>query len=113
MVGNQAAAETGYRILESVKEFSQLAEYVLAHHERWDGEGYPKGLRAEEIPLEARIIAIADSYNAMISDRPYRKAMSKEAAIEEIIKNSGTQFDPFITSLFVEKVLKVKTLIKL
>jgi diguanylate cyclase (GGDEF)-like protein/PAS domain S-box-containing protein len=106
-------AETGYRILESVKEFSQLAEYVLAHHERWDGEGYPKGLRAEEIPLEARIIAIADSYNAMISDRPYRKAMSKEAAIEEIIKNSGTQFDPFITSLFVEKVLKVKTLIKL
>jgi diguanylate cyclase (GGDEF)-like protein/PAS domain S-box-containing protein len=101
-------AETGYRILESVKEFSQLAEYVLAHHERWDGKGYPKGLMTEEIPLEARIIAIADSYNAMISDRPYRKAMSKEAAIEEIIKNSGTQFDPVIATVFVEKVLKVK-----
>jgi PAS domain S-box/diguanylate cyclase (GGDEF) domain/uncharacterized domain HDIG len=99
-------AETGYRILESVKEFSQLAEYVLAHHERWDGKGYPKGLRGKEIPLEARIIAIADSYNAMVSDRPYRKALSKEEAIEEILKNTGTQFDPVITKVFVKKVLE-------
>ncbi|MHB8124782.1 MAG: PAS domain S-box protein [Desulfitobacteriaceae bacterium] len=99
-------AETGYRILESVKEFSQLAAYVLAHHERWDGKGYPKGLMGEEIPLEARIIAVADSYNAMVSDRTYRKALSKEAAIEEILKNSGTQFDPVIVKVFVEKVLE-------
>jgi len=97
--------ETGYRILESVKEFSQLAAYVLAHHERWDGLGYPKGLKREEIPLEARIIAVADSYDAIVSGRPYRKALSKEAAIEEILKNSGTQFDPMIAKVFIEKVL--------
>lgn len=98
-------AETGYRILSSVNEFAQLAEYVLAHHERWDGKGYPKGLQGEDIPLQARIIAIADSYDAMTSDRPYRKALNEEYAIEEIRRNSGTQFDPYITSVFLEKVL--------
>lgn len=93
--------ETGYRILSSINEYAQLAEYVLAHHERWDGGGYPKGLRGNSIPIAARIIAIADSYDAMTSNRPYRKAMSKDAAINEIIKNSGTQFDPELVKTFM------------
>jgi HD-GYP domain-containing protein (c-di-GMP phosphodiesterase class II) len=101
-------SETGYRILESVKEFSQMAEYVLAHHERWDGKGYPKGLKGEEIPLQARIIAVADSYNAMVSDRAYRKALSREYAKMEIINNAGIQFDPLIANVFVERVLDKK-----
>lgn len=97
--------EQGYQILRSISEFAKIAEYVLAHHERWDGTGYPGKLRAEEIPLEARIIAIADSYHAMISDRPYRKAMSKAEAVREIMRFSGIQFDPVIARLFVEQVV--------
>ncbi len=96
--------ETGYRILSSVNEYAQLAEYVLAHHESWDGNGYPKGLRGQAIPLAARIIAVADSYDAMTSDRPYRKALSKAFAIGEIKRNSGTQFDPDIVNIFVEGI---------
>ncbi|MHB8130055.1 MAG: HD domain-containing phosphohydrolase [Mobilitalea sp.] len=98
--------ELGYQILRSINDFAKLAEYVLAHHERWDGTGYPGKLKEEEIPLEARIIAIADSYHAMTCDRPYRKAMSKEAALEEIERCAGTQFDPIIVKLFLEKVAK-------
>lgn len=99
-------AETGYRILSSVNEFAPLAEYVLAHHERWDGKGYPKGLQGEDIPLQSRIIAIADSYDAITSDRPYRDAMDEQFAKQEIRLGSGTQFDPHIASVFLEKVLK-------
>ena len=98
--------ETGYRILSSVSEVASLAEYILAHHERWDGQGYPRGLKGEKIPLPARIIAIADSYDAMTRDRPYRRAMSIAAAIKEIKNNAGTQFDPFIARVFVTKVLR-------
>lgn len=98
-------SETGYRILSAVNEYSPLAEYVLAHHERWDGRGYPKGLKGEEIPLEARIIAIADTYETMTNDRPYRKALSHYDAIDEIKNNAGTQFDPDIARIFIEKVL--------
>lgn len=94
-------AETGYRILSSVNEYALLAEYVLAHHERWDGQGYPKGLKGKAIPLAARIIAIADAYDAITSDRPYRKAMSKEHALNEIRRNSGKQFDPDIVNAFI------------
>lgn len=97
--------ELGYQILRSLNEFAKLAEYVLAHHERWDGTGYPRKLKGEEIPLEARIIAVADAYHAMTSDRPYRKALSMEVAVEEIKKKAGIQFDPNIAKLFVEKVL--------
>lgn len=97
----QRHPETGYRILSSVNEMSQLAEYVLAHHENWDGTGYPKGLKGEEIPLQARIIRIADSYDAMISDRSYRKSLSKAQAIQEIRDNAGTQFDPYLSDIFI------------
>lgn len=98
-------SEIGYRILSSVNEFSEIANYVLEHQERWDGKGYPKGLKSEEISIQARIIAVADSYDAMTSDRAYRSGLSKEEAIREIIKYSGTQFDPDIVKVFVEKVL--------
>lgn len=99
--------ELGYQILRSINEFAKLAEYTLSHHERWDGTGYPRKLKGDEIPLEARIIAIADAYDAMTSDRPYRRAMDKEAAVMELIKESGKQFDPDIAVIFAEKVLGV------
>ena len=96
--------ELGYQILRSINDFAKLAEYTLSHHERWDGTGYPRKLKGEEIPLEARIITIADSYDSMTSDRAYRKAMDKEDAVAEIIKGAGTQFDPEVVKVFVEEV---------
>ncbi|MHB9127699.1 MAG: HD-GYP domain-containing protein, partial [Candidatus Humimicrobiaceae bacterium] len=101
-------SEIGYRILSSLNEFSQISEYVLAHHERWDGNGYPKGLEGKEIPFESRIIAIANSYSAMTSERHFKKALSENSAAIEIARNAGSQFDPDISKIFVEKVLKQK-----
>ncbi|MEI8216038.1 MAG: HD domain-containing phosphohydrolase [Eubacteriales bacterium] len=98
--------ETGYRILSSVSEFSEMSNFVLAHHERWDGKGYPRGLKGEEIPVPSRIIALADSYDAMISERTYKKVLTKDEAIEEIKRCSGTQFDPDIARAFIYQVLK-------
>lgn len=97
--------EIGYRILSTVNKMSKVAEYVLYHHERYDGKGYPKGLKGEEIPLVSRILAIADAYDSMVSDRPYRKALGDEEILKEFIDNAGTQFDPKLTRIFVEKVL--------
>lgn len=97
--------DSGWRILNSVNEFSDLAEFILSHHERWDGNGYPRALKGEEIAIEARIIAIADSYDAMTSDRSYRKGMSEDEAKDEIRRCSGTQFDPIIAKVFIEEVL--------
>ena len=96
--------EIGYRILSTVNEMSEMSEYVLSHHERWDGKGYPQNLKGEEIPVKARIINLADSFDAMTSDRTYRTAMSYENAIEEIRKNAGTQFDPYLAKLFIKMV---------
>ena len=96
--------EIGYKIFSSVNQFAPLADYVLAHHERWDGQGYPRALIGDAIPLEARIIAVADAYDAMTSDRPYRSKLSPDAANEEIKRNSGIQFDPEIVRVFLEKV---------
>jgi len=97
--------EIGYRILNTVNDMSDMASYVLYHHERWDGKGYPKGLKGDEIPFVSRIINIVDSYDAMTSERSYQKALSKEVAIEELKKNAGTQFDAELVSVFIEKVL--------
>jgi diguanylate cyclase (GGDEF)-like protein/PAS domain S-box-containing protein len=97
--------EIGYRILSTVNDMSEMSEYVLAHHERWDGNGYPKGLKGEKIPLQSRIISIVDTYDAMTSERSYRKALPEETALEELRKNSGSQFDPKLVMLFIEKVL--------
>jgi diguanylate cyclase (GGDEF)-like protein len=97
-------AEMGYRITGSVHEFSPIAKYVLHHHERWDGLGYPDGLKGEEIPLPSRIISVADAFSEMTCDRPFRNALSKEKAIQEIAKNSGTQFDPMVAEKFFEIV---------
>src|SRR2546430_7633019 len=80
---------------------SDAAEIVLAHQEYYDGTGYPRGLRGEGIPLGARIFAIADALDAMISDRPYRKALSIEHARGEIVRCSGTQFDPSVVEVFL------------
>ena len=93
--------EAGWRILSSVSDFSDLAKHILSHHEKWDGTGYPKGLCGEEITVEARIISIADAFDAMTKDRPYRKGMSHEEAMEEIKRNAGTQFDPWIADVFL------------
>ncbi len=98
--------ETGYRLLGTSSEYHNTAEYVLAHHERWDGSGYPKGLQGEAIHWKARIIALADAYDAMTCERPYRNALSEEQATEEIKKNAGTQFDPDMARVFVEKILR-------
>ncbi len=99
-------SEIGFRILSTVNDMSEIANYVLYHHERWDGKGYPKGIKQETIPLPSRICTIVDAYDAMTSDRSYRPAMSNEYAIEELKKNSGTQFDPELVDIFLNKVLK-------
>ncbi len=100
-------SEIGYRILSSVNEFSEVAEYVLQHQEKWDGTGYPKGLKEEEISMQGRIIAIADAFDAMTGERTYGKLLSEMEAAHEIKKCAGTHFDPEIARVFVEKVLEL------
>jgi diguanylate cyclase (GGDEF)-like protein/PAS domain S-box-containing protein len=97
--------ESSYQILKSIDAYVGLAEAVLSHHERWDGTGYPRGLKGEEISLVARIITIADAYEAMTADRSYRAAMAKESAMEELKKFSGIQFDGNIVEVFESQVL--------
>jgi putative nucleotidyltransferase with HDIG domain len=97
--------EIGWRILSTTNEFLELAQFVLDHHERWDGGGYPNGLKGEKIPLESRIITVADAYDAMTSGRSYRKGLDNEEAIKEMKRCSGTQFDPEIVDVFVNQVL--------
>ena len=95
----------GASILEETGEYNDVSDVIAAHHERWDGTGYPKGLRGENVPVMARIIAVADAYDAMTQERTYRKPFSKEDAVSELIRGSGTQFDPGIVSLFISHVL--------
>ena len=99
--------EIGYRIVKTVPELANIADYILTHHERWDGKGYPQGLANEDIPVLSRIVSVVDAYDAMTSTRPYRKALTKDKAIKELYDNAGTQFDPNIVNIFVEKVLRV------
>ncbi|MEA4872714.1 MAG: PAS domain S-box protein [Synergistaceae bacterium] len=101
-------SEKGYQILKSIDEYSALAESVLQHHERWDGKGYPDGLREGDILLHSRIINVADAYEAMTSERPYKKAMTQKEALNELKKCRGEQFDPEIVDIFIEKVLLKK-----
>lgn len=99
--------EIGYRILSTVNDMTDIAGFVLCHHERWDGKGYPKGLKGEEIPFVSRIIAITDAYDAMTSERSYRSALPEEVALNELQINAGIQFDPELVKVFIEKVLHI------
>ncbi|MFO7296398.1 MAG: HD-GYP domain-containing protein [Clostridia bacterium] len=101
--------EAGCSIVAEYNPPQDVRNVILYHHERWDGSGYPKGLCGEEIPLPARIAAVADTYEAMTSDRPYRKGISHKAAVEEIQSLAGKKFDPHIVHVFcnaIEEKLK-------
>lgn len=100
--------EVGYRIANAAPELRHIAEYILCHHEQWDGKGYPQGLKGEEIPLLSRILAVVDSFDAMTHDRAYRKAIPVEEAVADILKNAGSKFDPIIARIFGEMILKSK-----
>jgi putative nucleotidyltransferase with HDIG domain len=92
----------GYKIVEKIEFLKKARKYIYHHHERWDGKGYPEGLKGENIPLGARIISVADTYDAMTSSRSYRKALPEYIAIEEIKEHSGSQFDPQIVKVFLK-----------
>ncbi len=92
----------GAELVLPLRRFHAALPYVLFHHERWDGDGYPAGLRRRRIPVEARILAVADAFDAMISPRPYRQALTHEHALAEIEGGAGTQFDPRVAELFVD-----------
>ena len=91
-----------YEMLKGVRFLSDPAEIVLSHHERFDGKGYPRALAGDEIPLGARIFAVADTFDAMTSDRPYRRALPWEAARDEIVRHKGTQFDSQVVEAFLQ-----------
>ena len=98
-------SEIGYRIAQSSPELGHIANYILHHHEWWNGEGYPLGLKENDIPLACRIISILDTYDAMTSDRPYRKSLRYQTVINHITKVKGSQFDPRLVDLFL-KILR-------
>ena len=100
--------QIGADIIRPIQFLHDLIPFIFYHHERWDGKGYPTGIKGEDIPLGARVIAIADVYQALSSDRPYHKAFTKSAAIDIIKKSSGTQFDPRIVNAFLKVVSKEK-----
>lgn len=96
--------EISYSILSSLNDYAPLANIILFHHERYDGKGYPKGLSGDQIPLQARIIAVADAFDAMTYGRPYKEPLTLEAAIQEIINGKHTQFDPEVADVFLRIV---------
>lgn len=100
--------DKGRRILEPIDFLREIVPAVFHHHEQYDGTGYPLGLRGEEIPIEARILAVADTYDAMTSDRAYRKALSHEIAVAELRRCAGTQFDPRIVAVFIIEMDKIR-----
>ncbi|MBP7529710.1 MAG: diguanylate cyclase [Syntrophorhabdaceae bacterium] len=96
--------DIGHRIAQSAANLTHIADYILKHHEWWNGSGYPLGLAGEEIPFESRIMAIADAYESMTGGRPHRKAVSREEALKELRKCAGSQFDPDLVEKFIEIV---------
>jgi HD-GYP domain-containing protein (c-di-GMP phosphodiesterase class II) len=94
-------SEAGFKIIKNIVESDVIANGVLYHHERFDGTGYPFGLQGEEIPLYAKIISVCDSYDVMVEGRPYQSKKSHEESIDELLRCSGTQFDPKIVKVFV------------
>jgi diguanylate cyclase (GGDEF)-like protein len=100
----KAHPRLGTNIVSNIPQLIGCADTILHHHERWDGGGYPEGLKGEQIPLESRILAIADSFEAMSSARPYRPALSREDVLEELRKGAGSQFDPNLVEVFIEIV---------
>ena len=97
-------SQEGYKLACSIPEIKDICNEILTHHERWDGNGYPIGLRNEEIPILSRIVSIADSFDAMTKDRCYSKAISIDDAILELKRCAGTQFDPYLVNIFINKV---------
>ena len=93
--------QLGFEILRGVEGMHEVTHGIRFHHERWDGKGYPKGLKGEEIPLVARVISVADAYDAMVSNRPYRKGIGPQNAYSEIVNHQGTQFDPAVVEAFI------------
>lgn len=104
MMEMQRHCEIGHRIALSSPDLAPVAEWILTHHEWWNGEGYPLGLKGEDIPLECRIFAIADAYDAITSDRPYRPAQSTDFAVAELRRCAGSQFDPKLVEVFIKIV---------
>jgi len=102
----QRHCEIGYRIAKSSNQLLPIADLILKHHEWWNGQGYPLGLRGDDIPLECRILSILDHYDAMTNDRPYHKAMSSKDALEEIKSSAGTKFDPVLVDKFIQVIPK-------
>jgi putative nucleotidyltransferase with HDIG domain len=94
--------EAGFAIMDQITSLRGVAEIIHHHHERFDGQGYPGGLKGDEIPIGSRIFAVVDSYVAMTSERPYRKKLSHEVAVKEIVRNSLTQFDPEVMAAFLQ-----------
>ncbi len=94
----------GAKILEPIEDFRDLAQIVAHHHEHYDGTGYPDGLREQEIPLVARILHVVDAFHAMTSDRPYRRALPREVAVQELQRGAGKQFDPSVVSALIDAV---------
>ena len=100
--------EMGVRIINGVDFLQRVEPIIRYHHERYDGKGYPEGKKGEEIPLLARIMSVVDAYEAMTSDRPYKKAMSREEAKRELLREKGKQFDPLIVDIFLKKLEEEK-----
>jgi HD-GYP domain-containing protein (c-di-GMP phosphodiesterase class II) len=96
--------ETGFRITSNIEDFAHISSEILHHHERWDGTGYPEGLSGRDIPLLSRVLTIVDSYDVMISGRPYKGAMTEAEALTELQSCAGSQFDPELVEKFIESL---------
>ena len=101
MGGDAEHPEIGYGLTSRISFLDHASPIVRHHHERWDGKGYPDGLFGENIPLAARIFSVADSFDAMVSDRPYRRGMPLERVVEELQRGAGKQFDPHVVEVFI------------